>query len=147
LISHALILPIESAPTDRCRTDKRTVSAKSSTTQFATPREIKLRARRDLVVCRDKERIAKAERDRTGDNSKTEVEKIRDGCDRTTDEPTSSFDHLRSGFSSRVTGVRRNRCSRRFGFETSVCAASAETTIGFNTDVPDMPSVAIGTIK
>jgi hypothetical protein len=147
LIGHEMILLIESAPADRRRTNQWTIGAKTSTAQFAALREIELRAQRNLVIRCRKEWITKAKRHRTRNNAKAKIKKIRDCCHRTPYEPTSTFDHFGGCFGGRPSCVGGNRSSRRFGFETSACATSAQTALGLNTDVPDMPRVAIGTIK
>jgi hypothetical protein len=76
LIGHGMILLIESAPADRRRADERSIGAETSTAQFTTLREIELRAQCDLVIGCCEKLIAKAERHRTCNNSKTKIKKI-----------------------------------------------------------------------
>jgi hypothetical protein len=116
LIGHEMILLIESAPADRRRADEWPIGAETSTAQFATLRKIELRAQCDLIIGCCEERIAKAERYRTCNDSKTKIKKIRHCRHRTTDESTRSFDDLRSRLSGRPSGVRSDCSSRRFGF-------------------------------
>jgi hypothetical protein len=111
-----VILLIESAPADRRRADEWPIGTKTSTAQFATLREIELRAQCDLVIRCSEEWIAKAERHRTRNNCKTKIKKIRHCCHCPPNQPTSTFNHFGGCFGGRTSGVGGNRSSRRFGF-------------------------------
>lgn len=108
---------------------------------------IELRTFGDLGPRRSEEGLTETESDRSGHDCETEVEKIGDTCDRTTDEHAGSFDHLHRSILRRSPGDGRDRRARCFRLETSPRPTSAQSPVGNDADMTDMTGIAVDTVE
>lgn len=140
-------MTVESAQTNRSRTDQRTVVAESGRHDACTLRMIETTQIVDRCLRRLEEGGAESQRNAATDHRQLEIEQVAHRGDTSTHETARALDRFVGGLGGRTPGDGLDRWARRLGFEATPRTTGTTPAARFDDDVTDVARVATRTIE